>query len=249
MLLHCFAGCTYSNIMAAIEARQRGGSRAQRRSGRPGRSRQPEPVNLAKPPPRITLAALAEARRLPVGFLAALGLRNLPFKTGIEIPYLDEQGDVVLVKRRLYLALTEAEERAGLVKFRWPWGKPLIAYGLWLLKLARRAKRLVLVEGESDCWTLWYHGIPALGFPGNECPRATLKREHLRGIKNLLVVEETGKGGAKFVANVRARLRELEFKGAASVFDMTPTAAKDVSALYLLHPPKNFKGWFLKWLK
>jgi len=25
---------------------------------------------------------------------------------------------------------------------------------------------VLLVEGESDCWTLWFHGLPALGIPG-----------------------------------------------------------------------------------
>ena len=240
VLLHCFAGCTYSNIMAAIEARQRENRRATAK--RPTRrSRRPEPVDLAKP--RITLAALAEVRRLPIKFLIALGLRNLPFKTGVGIPYLDEGGNVVLVKQRRYLDLTDDEQRAGLVKFRWPYAVPLMAYGIRRLNFARRAKRLVLVEGESDCWTLWFHGIPALGLPGADSPRTTLKREHLGGIKKLLVVQEDDRGGAAFVRNVAAQLRAIGFKGKASRFDMKPLGAKDLSDLYLLHP-KKFKGWF-----
>lgn len=237
--LHCFAGCSYSAIVAAIEARRRAPAKRS-----PSRSRRPELVNIAKP--RITVAALAEARKLPIEFLRSLGLRDLPFKTGIEIPYQDEQGNLLLLKRRLYLDLTDDEERAGLVKFKWPWGKPLMAYGLQFLKLARRAKRLVLVEGESDCWTLWLHGIPALGLPGADSPRTTLTGEHLRGIKELLVVQEIGKGGAAFVRNVTARLRAIGFKGNASVFEMAPTGAKDVSDLFLLHP-KNLRRRFARW--
>lgn len=244
-LLHCFAGCGYAEIMAAIEARQRRGSRATARRPR-RRSRRRDPVNLAIP--HITLAALAEARNLPIEFLRSLGLRDLPFKTGIEIPYRDEQGNLLLLKRRHYLTLTDDEQRAGLVKFRWPWGKPSMVYGLHLLKLARRAKRLVLVEGESDCWTLWLHGIPALGIPGADVVRV-LEAQHLRGIKKLLVVQETGKGGVHFKSNLAKQLRAIGFKGDASVFEMAPTGAKDVSDLYLLHPPKNFKGWFSTWLK
>jgi len=34
------------------------------------------------------------------------------------------------------------------------------------LEGAREAGYLVLVEGESDCHTLWYHGVEALGVPG-----------------------------------------------------------------------------------
>jgi DNA primase len=247
VLIHCFAGCAYLEIIRAIEARQRGNRRATAR--RPSRrSRRSKAIGLAKPPPRIAVAALAKARKLPVGFLAALGVRNLPFKNGIDFPYRDERGGVMLFKRRLYLDLTDAEQRAGLVKFRWPSRTPLVAYGLWLLKLARRAKRLVLVEGESDCWTLWLHAIPALGIPGADAAR-TLKAQHLVGIKELLIVQEADDGGAKFIANVSARLRELGFKGKASIFEMAPLGAKDLSDLYLLHPPKNFKGWFASWLR
>jgi hypothetical protein len=239
-LLHCFAGCSYSQIIAAIEDRRRTpAKRSPRRS-----TWAPKPV--AKP--RITVAALAEARKLPIEFLRSLGLRDLPFKTGIEIPYRDEQGNLLLLKRRLYLDLTDDEERAGLVKFRWPWGKPSMAYGLQFLKLARRTKRLVLVEGESDCWTMWLHGIPAFGVPGADAVRV-LEAQHLRGIKKLLVVQEIGKGGAHFKSNLAKQLRAIGFKGDASVFEMAPTGAKDVSDLYLLHPPKNFKGWFSRWLK
>jgi putative DNA primase/helicase len=240
VLLHCFAGCTYSEIMAALEGR--GGARPL------SRWRRSKAIALAKPPLRITVAALADARKLPVSFLVALGVRNLPFRTGIEIPYRDERGDVLLFKRRLYLALTDAEERAGLVKFRWPFGAPLMAYGVWLLKVARRAKRLVLVEGESDCWTLWLHGIPALGLPGADSPRTTLHGNHLLGIGHLLIVQEDGVGGLRFKRNVAARLREIGFKGKASVFEVKRLSAKDASDLYLLQP-KNFKGCFSTWMK
>ena len=244
-LLHCFAGCAYLEIIRAIEARRRGnrGATARRPTHRP---RRPGPVNLAKP--RVTVAAIAEARRLPFEFLLNLKLRNHPFKTGVEIPYLDEDRNVLLTKVRLYLDLTDAEQRAGLIKFRWPSRTPLVAYGLWLLKLARRAKRLVIVEGESDTWTLWLHGIPALGLPGADSPRTTLKREHLRGIKDLLIVQEDDRGGAAFVRNVAAQLRAIGFKGKASIFEMAPLGAKDLSDLYLLQP-KNFKRRLARWAR
>jgi len=244
-LLHCFAGCTYLEIMRAIEARRRG-NRSAPVKPTTRRSRRSKAIGLAKP--RITVAALAEARKLPIEFLHNLGLRNLPFRTGVEIPYLDEDGKVLLTKVRRYLDLTDAEQRAGFVKFRWPYGAPLMAYGVWLLKLARRAKRLVIVEGESDCWTLWLHGIPALGLPGADSPRTTLKGEYLRDIKDLLIIQEDDRGGAAFVRNVAAQLRAIGFKGKASAFEMAPTGAKDLSDLYLLHP-KNLKRRFIRWAR
>jgi hypothetical protein len=41
---------------------------------------------------------------------------------------------------------------------------------------ARKEGYIVIVE-ESDCWALWFHGIPAMGIPGAdmvEDPRSTL---------------------------------------------------------------------------
>ncbi|GAH15238.1 unnamed protein product, partial [marine sediment metagenome] len=39
-------------------------------------------------------------------------------------------------------------------------------YGLDRLESFKKDGWVLLVEGESDCWTAWYHGIPALGLPG-----------------------------------------------------------------------------------
>jgi hypothetical protein len=36
-------------------------------------------------------------------------------------------------------------------------------YCLWRLAEARKAGYLIFPEGESDCWTLWFHLFPALG--------------------------------------------------------------------------------------
>jgi energy-coupling factor transporter ATP-binding protein EcfA2 len=39
-------------------------------------------------------------------------------------------------------------------------------YGLNKLEQVRKAGWGLIVEGESDCWTCWFHNIPALGAPG-----------------------------------------------------------------------------------
>ena len=36
------------------------------------------------------------------------------------------------------------------------------------LMTARKIGFVILVEGESDQWTLRYHGFPSLGIPGRE---------------------------------------------------------------------------------
>ena len=56
------------------------------------------------------------------------------------------------------------------------YASPVMAYGEGRLGEAVAAGYLILVEGESDCWTLWHAGFPALGLPGaktaNSSPRS-----------------------------------------------------------------------------
>jgi putative DNA primase/helicase len=220
--------------MSAIEARQRGESPTSvaAKKSRRGSSSSAASSSVSG----LTIESLAKERGLTVEFLTQLGLRNLPFKSGVEIPYKDESGVVVLYKER----------HAGAVKFRWPFGAPLMAYGVWLLKLARNAKRLVLVEGESDSWTLWYHAVPALGIPGAAAVARTLQAPHLAGIDDLLIVEEADTGGATFKREVCARLRTINYKGRVSVFEMAPTGSKDISDLYRADRKsfgKGLKSW------
>lgn len=242
ILYHCFAGCSYADILAALDRESKGG-----RAPAPARRDPARPVAIDPPTP-VTVATLAQARKMPAEFLRALGIHDLPFKSGIGIPYRDERGDTVLIKQRHYLSLTEAQERAGLRKFRWPARTSLIAYGSQLLPLARRKRKLVLVEGESDSWTLWLHGIPALGIPGASSVSRTLEASHLNGIDELLIAQESDQGGATFVREVAMRLRALGFIGDVFVLDLKTVGAKDISDLYL-RKPKTFKARLAPWAK
>ena len=242
-LLHCFAGCEYPDIVSALDRESKGA-----RTPAPAR-REPASRSIAIDPPKpVTVATLAKERKLPVEFLKSLGVRDLPFRSGIAIPYRDERGSVVLTKHRHYLTLTDAQERSGLVKFRWPARTPLLAYGLDRLAIARRRKKLVLIEGESDSWTLWHHGVPALGIPGAASVARTLEASHLIGIDELAIVQESDRGGVTFVREIAARLRAIGFKGEVFVLDMSETRAKDASDLYL-QKPKTFKTRFASWAR
>jgi hypothetical protein len=54
---------------------------------------------------------------------------------------------------------------------------------------------VVLVEGESDCHTLWFHGIPALGIPGAANWREDRDARYLDGIETIYVAVEPDRGG------------------------------------------------------
>lgn len=94
----------------------------------------------------------------------------------------------------------------------------------------------MLVEGESDCHTLWHHDIEALGVPG----AANWKAEwaaHLEGVGKVYAVIEPDMGGEAFREKLtistalRDRLRLVELNG-----------AKDVSELHLAsETPGRFK--------
>jgi hypothetical protein len=179
----------------------------------------------------ITVEALAEHKRLPVEFLHEQGLRDLP-EGGVGIPYRTPDGQEV-VKRRVKL-------RAGDGSY-WPQGQPLLAYGETRLDEAVKVGYLVLVEGESDSWTLWYHGIPALGLPGADTVAKTLHLGHISNIPIIYVVEEHDEAGKDFVANVSTRLAALGWCGQLKVVRFPD--AKDVSELHCQDPEAFGAAW------
>jgi hypothetical protein len=176
----------------------------------------------------LTIAALAEAKGLPGPFLEELGLRDLPHG-GVGIPYYDLGGEPIAVKRRTALKATDGSF--------WPKGRPLAAYGDWQLHNANRAGLLVLVEGESDCWALWHHGIPALGIPGANSVKV-LTAEHVACVQKIYVHREPDQGGGRFVAGVVSRLKQLAFSGQAYEI-RCPEGVKDPADLHLQAPGQD----------
>jgi hypothetical protein len=115
-------------------------------------------------------------------------------------------------------------------RFRWRNGSKTCLYGLNRIVNARTAGYVVLVEGESDAQTLWYHGFAALGLPGaanwNEARDATLLAE----LATIYIVIEPDRGGDTVIArlhhsSIAARVRLVRLRG-----------SKDASALYLADP-------------
>jgi hypothetical protein len=179
----------------------------------------------------LTLQALADAKRLPVEFVRdELGLRDLP-TGGVGIPYLGPTGEQILVKQRTAIKAKEGSY--------WPKGHRLTAYGQNRLDAAAKAGFLIPVEGESDCWALWYHRLPALGIPGANAA-VTLKREHIEAVETVYVHREPDDAGALFVAGVCKRLTALDFKG--KVFELRmPDGIKDPADLHA-DAPEQFKA-------
>lgn len=166
-LFHCFGCGAKGRGIEQFRALIRKHRLQPRPNGHPGQGG----GGVSQPPSRslktvtrtgLTLAELAAAKKLPKTFLRQLGVRNAPYYSphAVSITYRDFEGNEQAVRYRLALD--------GPERFRWrPKAKPPF-YGLDRWREIRNAGWVLLVEGESDCWTAWHHGIPALGIPGKE---------------------------------------------------------------------------------
>jgi hypothetical protein len=180
----------------------------------------------------INLAQLAEHKRLPLEYLQSLGLRDLDLG-GVAIPYKDAGGKTLAVKERHALAAKDGS--------KWPKGERPLGYGEDRLGDATAAGYLVLVEGESDCWSLWRHDVPALGIPGADTVEQTLFSGYVSAIKTLFIFREPDAAGGDFVQNVADPLARLGWQGEAKV--VTLDGIKDASDLHVKDPDNFAVAW------
>jgi len=210
VLLRCFAGCTAQEITGALGLEM--SDLFERRNGR-GEGGFYPPRSPATVQP-CTLEAYAEKTKLPLGFLRKLNLSDFSYMgtPAVRIPYLREDGSEGAVRFRV--ALEKSPEGDG--RFRWRKGSKPCLYGLWRFEQAREAGYLFLVEGESDCHTLWYHGFPALGVPGASTWRNEWASK-LDGIEKVYAVVEPDQGGETLwerlaASPIRERLYRVELE-------------------------------------
>ena len=213
--LHCFAGCQRADICAALGIRESDlyhGARAPK----PGPERKLDLLDLVLHkciPPAVLFNAQIEDNytwRHPDG-------RHI--RGVVRIPYFLEDGSPHR-RNRIRTALSAGDGSY------WEGAEaPLLPYGLWKLQEARAAKTLWLVEGESDCWTHWFHHIPTLGIPGAGNTNV-LEATHLREIETLYIVQEPATAGKKqdagkhFVDGLVRRLRDLAYQGEVYVISL-----------------------------
>jgi DNA-binding transcriptional ArsR family regulator len=247
LLLHCFAGCCPEDIVSEIGLQMKdlfveGGGEASIPPNTPARlhaqsetphsnGQNERASDGARSEHGCTLKKYSEEKKLPIDFLRGLGLKEVTYldKPAVRIPYPDEEGYEVAVRFRTSLD--------GTVKFRWRSGNKPFPYGLRLLEEARKAGFVVLVEGESDCHTLWYHEIPTLGIPGARNWRDGWA-SYLDGIEKVFAVIEPDHGGD----TLREKLTRCEaIRGRLHLMDLGEH--KDPSALHLADPGR-FKERF-----
>lgn len=234
-LLHCHAGCTVEAIVAKIGLELRDlYCREERDGGLPtpkknekrerkgeGGSATPSGNAATGQQSGLTLAAFAVAKRLPGDFLRSLGVDEITYmrRPAVRFVYLDGNGVAEAVRFRIAL---DGDE-----KFRWKSGSKAKGrlYGLTRLHLARELGYVILVEGESDALTLWFHGRPAVALPGAAMWDETRNAAQLEGLA-VYVVIEPDKGG-------EAMMRWLAGSAIRERVRLVRLETKDVSELHL----------------
>src|SRR5215203_126123 len=188
-----------------------------------------------------TLENYAAYVRLPVAFLKELGLKEYRHlgEPAVSMPYLDESGENVLLTRSR-VSLTSKPK----VKTRK--GDRHRPYGLWRLAAAREAGYVLLVEGESDCHTAWYHGVPALGIPGANGWKAEWAA-YLEGIERVYFVVEDAAGEVcwrKLAATpeISDRLYRVELEGVKDVSELHKQDAESFQTR-LAKARENARAW------
>ena len=180
----CKAGCQDEEVLAAV-GRTVADLYDEKKGGRGEGRTTPstdQPIN------GLTLEQYATAKRLPVAVLAGFGLSEMIYQgcRVVRIPYFGIDGTIGATRFRIAL---EGD------RFRWKTGAKPCLYGLERLAAAREAGFVVLVEGESDCQTLWHHSIPALGLPGATNWSEGRDAPAFDGIETVYVVIEPDRAG------------------------------------------------------
>lgn len=188
--LKCYGGCERKEICNALGIEES----ALYRKGKDFKPKAPRK--------RIDMLDLALDKSIPTSVLFNLGL--LEIKTGgIHIPYFNLDGTEYTHAR----VRTELKAKDGT---KWEKGAKALPYGLDRLAAT---DHLAIVEGESDCWTLWMYGLPALGIPGASSFNC-IAAEHVAVFPpKVYISQEPDTAGKRFLSKIAGRLAELNYQG------------------------------------
>jgi hypothetical protein len=177
----------------------------------------------------LTLGQYAAAKALPVDFLKEYGLSEVTIggRQAVRIPYFDANREELSVRFRISL---DGD------RFRWKSGSKPCLYGLNRIADALKAKAITIVEGESDCHTLWHAGFSAVGLPGAANWNEGRDAKCFDGIETIYIVIEPDKGGQ----SVRKWLAQSSIRTRAKLLQLP---AKDPSEMRLADQAGFNQAW------
>ena len=187
-------------------------------------------------PDGVTVNRLAFEKRLPKEWLRLhCGVADDDGERRVIIPYLDDKKN--LLYRRVRSAVKAKDgssyESSGITAR---------LYGLWQRdEFLARGRYVVVVEGETDAWVLWHHGINAFGVPGATVVSA-IHPGDLDGFDVVYIWQESDAAGLEFPSAVGRRLREIGFTGEIKM--VSHPSVKDPADLHARDPgafPDSFR--------
>jgi hypothetical protein len=179
-----------------------------------------------------TLEAYAREKRLSIEFLQSLDLSQITYSgaPAVRMPYKDPSGTEQAVRFRVALRKKKGADN----RFRWKKGSKPTLYGLDRL---RSESAVVLVEGESDCHSLWHHAINAVGLPGAGLWKESRDAHHLERFTRVLVLIEDDQGGEAMQRWIgKSKLRDR-------VYLVRLMGFKDPSAMHVADPERFQDRW------
>jgi hypothetical protein len=226
VVVHCFAGCNPNDVMKElqqqglwIDARRGGGG-----SATPLKTDATTQQSLG-----LTVAQYAKAKGLDERKLSEFGLTDIYYQNepAVRIPYFDATGNDVSAQFRLSLE--------GSNRFKFKSGSKPILYGQWLIAGCDTSKGITIVEGASDCHTLWQEGFQGIGLPGAANWKDQRDAQLVDSFDVIYVVIEPDKGGdavtnwlSKSVIRERVRLVSLgRFNDPNELFRDDPARFKE----------------------
>jgi hypothetical protein len=232
VLLRCHGGCEVEMIVSAmgLTLADLFPTRRNKTGGR-GNMIPPEHSATVQSFDGCTLAGYAAGKQIPEHVLRGYRVSQIPY-LGVQvlrIPYVGTDSTETAVRFRVSLS--------GEDRFRWRRGSKPTLYGLWRLQAAIELGWVVLVEGESDCHTLWSQQIPAVGLPGASNWKEDRDAGHFDKLQTIYVIREPDAGGEaveEWLPTTRIRDR---------VKLVSLGQYKDPSGLYL-DDPERFRERF-----
>jgi len=128
----------------------------------------------------LTLQKLSEVKNIPVDKLKQLHVKEHTKgkKLYVIIPFFDEHNKLLSTQFRFTMS----------EKPKWKKGNNPNLYGLWLLPTFNNDS-VILVEGASDCWTMWLYDIQAIGIPSKTGWRSGYA-EYFKRFQNVYLWQE-----------------------------------------------------------
>jgi DNA primase len=249
VIFYCHTGCKLKKILKKVKFKMEvlknikndkknttlSKKTAQQRNTLKSKHENGNEEDLENLPLGCSFSEYSKVKKIPGKFLKKMGVEKGQMKGAqiLKIAYKDENGNTVAIRYRIRLS--------GSNKFKWNKGAKLCLYGLWRLNKFKK-KYIILVEGESDCQTLWFNKFPALGVPGANNWNDDRDSKHFSTFDRVYVVFEDDPGGRTLVK----KLSQSVIKDKVRV--VTLGKYKDASDLHTSNPGK-FSTRFKKYLK